>query len=113
MKEMDNLRSTFVVTGLAVGGVAALTALGGYVRREIQRRGYPSWESCRCDFKYKQNIYQVWFSRHERRGETVVAEERGIYLVPSQFEAAFLSAVMSDGDIEQLLKAAAAAFEML
>lgn len=81
MKEMDSLRSTFVVTSLAVGGIAALAALGGYVRREIQRRGYPSWEACRCDFKYKQNIYQVWFSRHERRGETVVAEERGIYLV--------------------------------
>jgi hypothetical protein len=81
MKEMDSLRSTFVVTGLTVGGIAALAALGGYVRREIQRRGYPSWDACRCDFKHKQNIYQVWFSRHERRGETVVAEERGIYLV--------------------------------
>jgi hypothetical protein len=86
MKEMDSMRSTFVVTGLAVGGIAALAALGGYVRREIQRRGYPSWEACRCDFKHKQNIYQVWFSRHERRGETVVAEERGIYLVnPAQW----------------------------
>ncbi len=86
MKEMDSMRSTFVVTGLAVGGIAALTTLGGYVRREIRRRGYPSWETCRCDFKHKQNIYQVWFSRHERRGETVVAEERGIYLVnPAQW----------------------------
>ena len=81
MKELDSLRSTFVVTGLTVGGIAALAALSGYVRREIQRRGYPSWDACRCDFKYKQNIYQVWFSRHERRGETVVAEERGIYLI--------------------------------
>jgi len=80
------MRSTFMVTGLAVGGIAALAALGGYVQREIQRRGYPSWEVCRCDFKHKQNIYQVWFSRHERRGETVVAEERGIYLVnPAQW----------------------------
>ncbi len=86
MKEMDSMRSTFVVTGLAVGGIAALTTLGGYVRREIRRRGYPSWETCRCDFKHKQNIYQVWFSRHERRGETVVAEERGIYLInPAQW----------------------------
>ena len=36
--------------------------------------------------------------------------DRGIYWPPSQFEAAFLSAVMTDSDIEDLLKAARAAF---
>ncbi len=36
--------------------------------------------------------------------------ERGIYWPPSQFEAAFLSTAMTDTDIEDLLKAARAAF---
>ena len=36
--------------------------------------------------------------------------ERGIYWPPSQFEAAFLSTAMTDDDIEDLLKAARAAF---
>jgi hypothetical protein len=66
---------------MALGSVAVLAALGEHVRHEIQRRGYPSWDTCNCDFKHKQNIYQIWFSRHEQRGETVVVEERGIYLV--------------------------------
>ncbi len=81
MKEAASMRSRFIYAGVAVGATAGLVALGGYVSREVQRRGYPSWESCRCDFKRKQNVYQVWFSRHERRGETVVTEERGAYLV--------------------------------
>ena len=81
MKEAASMRSRFIYTGVAMGATAGLVALGGYVSREMQRRGYPSWETCRCDFKYKQNIYQVWLSRHERRGETVVTEERGAYLV--------------------------------
>ena len=36
--------------------------------------------------------------------------ERGIYWPPSQFEAAFLSAAMTDADISHLIKAARAAF---
>ena len=36
--------------------------------------------------------------------------DRGIYWPPSQFESAFLSAAMTDNDIEDLLKAARAAF---
>ncbi len=36
--------------------------------------------------------------------------ERGVYWPPSQFEAAFLSGVMTDADIAHLLKAARAAF---
>ena len=36
--------------------------------------------------------------------------DRGIYWPPSQFEAAFLSTAMTDNDIEDLLKAARAAF---
>jgi glutamate-1-semialdehyde 2,1-aminomutase len=36
--------------------------------------------------------------------------ERGIYLAPSQFEAAFLGAAHSDGDIERTLAAAKEAF---
>src|SRR2546425_10676333 len=83
MKETASLRGQFIIAGMALGSVAMLAALGEHVRREVQRRGYPSWEACHCDFKHKQNIYQIWFSRHEQRGETVVVEERGIYLVNS------------------------------
>jgi glutamate-1-semialdehyde 2,1-aminomutase len=36
--------------------------------------------------------------------------ERGIYLAPSQFEAAFLSAAHTDQDIERTIAAAAEAF---
>jgi glutamate-1-semialdehyde 2,1-aminomutase len=36
--------------------------------------------------------------------------ERGVYLAPSQFEAAFLSAAHSDEDIERTISAAKEAF---
>lgn len=39
--------------------------------------------------------------------------ERGIYWPPSQYEAAFLSAIMTDADIELLLTAAGEAFGMV
>ena len=39
--------------------------------------------------------------------------ERGIYWPPSQFEAAFLSAIMTDDDIDNLLAAAAEAFNVV
>jgi glutamate-1-semialdehyde 2,1-aminomutase len=39
--------------------------------------------------------------------------EHGIYLPPSQFEAAFLSAAHSDADIERTIEAARAAFQGL
>lgn len=91
MKDKATMRSKILLTGVALGTAATLTALGGYVRREIQRRGYPSWDDCRCDFKYKENIYQVWLSRHEQRGETVITEERGAYLAhPAQWVRQFL-----------------------
>lgn len=91
MRETASVRGQFIVAGLTLGSVAALLALGEHVRREIQRRGYPSWEDCHCDFKYKQHIYQVWFSHHEQRGETVVVEERGIYVVnPAMWLRRFL-----------------------
>jgi hypothetical protein len=80
MKEQAEIRNTLLLTGAALSATAALAALGRYVRGEIQRRGYPSWDVCRCDFKHKSTIYQVWFSRNERRGETIVMEERGMYL---------------------------------
>ena len=70
MKEAASMRSGFIYSGMAVAATVGLVALGSYVNSEVRRRGYPSWETCRCDFKHKQNIYQVWFSRHERRGET-------------------------------------------
>jgi glutamate-1-semialdehyde 2,1-aminomutase len=39
--------------------------------------------------------------------------EQGIYLAPSQFEAAFLSTAHTSGDIERTVKAARAAFKSL
>lgn len=39
--------------------------------------------------------------------------EQGVYLAPSQFEAAFLSTAHSSADIEKTIKAAAAAFKKL
>jgi glutamate-1-semialdehyde 2,1-aminomutase len=39
--------------------------------------------------------------------------EQGIYLAPSQFEAAFLSTVHSTADIDKTLRAAYAAFKSL
>ena len=38
--------------------------------------------------------------------------DRGIYLAPSQFEAAFLSAAHSEADIDATLEAAAECFEL-
>ena len=86
MKENEGMRNKIIFTGVALGATAALSSLGRYVQQEIQRRGYPSWEACRCDFKEKQTIYQVWFSRNERRGETIITEEWGTYLAhPAQW----------------------------
>jgi glutamate-1-semialdehyde 2,1-aminomutase len=39
--------------------------------------------------------------------------EQGVYLAPSQFEAAFLSTAHTPGDIERTIKAARAAFKSL
>ena len=39
--------------------------------------------------------------------------EQGVYLAPSQFEAAFLSTAHSTRDIEYTIKAAAASFKKL
>ena len=39
--------------------------------------------------------------------------EQGVYLAPSQFEAAFLSTAHTSRDVDQTIKAAAAAFKKL
>ncbi len=81
MKATATTRGAILLTAVAIGATAsALTTLGQYVRHEIQRRGYPSWEACRCEFKENDTIFQVWYSRHERRGETIVAHEWGSYI---------------------------------
>ena len=72
---------TLTWLSLALGATAGtITTLGSYVRREIRHRGYPSWEQCRCDFKAKEAIFQVWHSQHEQRGETIFVEEWGLQL---------------------------------
>jgi len=72
---------TITSLSFLIGATAAtVTTLGSYVRGEIRRRRYPSWEQCRCDFKMKETIFQVWHSQHEQRGETIFAEEWGLQL---------------------------------
>ena len=82
MKETAKTRGIIILTGLALGTTTGMmTMLGRYVRHEIDRRGYPSWDACRCDYKIKQYIFQVLYSRNEQRGETIVSQEWGIYLL--------------------------------
>jgi len=72
---------TLTWASFVVGTTAgAVLTLGSYVRREIRRRGYPSWERCHCDFKARESFFQVWHSQHEQRGETIFAEEWGTHL---------------------------------
>lgn len=81
MKETPTTRGTILLGVVALGATASvLTSLGKFVNREIRRRGYPSWEACQCEFKQSDAIFQVWHSRHQRRGETIVAHEWGSYL---------------------------------
>lgn len=74
----NSLLFSTVVLGTTAG---IITTLGRYVRHEIRRRGYPSWEECHCDFKSQPVIFQVWYSQHEQRGETIVAQEWGSLLL--------------------------------
>src|SRR6266571_5439498 len=81
MRRTSSVRKRLIVISVALGAITgAATSLGSYVRQEIKRRGYPSWEDCQCDFKNKQTVFQVWHSHHERRGETIVSQEWGSYI---------------------------------
>lgn len=80
MKGNEKTRSALMLTGAVVAS-GVLISLINHARHEIERRGYPSWEECRCDFKLQHIIFQVWHSHHEQRGETIVAQEWGLYLV--------------------------------
>ncbi len=80
MKGSEKTRNTIILTA-ALFASGALISLLNYALREIERRGYPSWDECQCDFKLQQTIFQVWHSYHEQRGETIVAQEWGMYLV--------------------------------
>jgi hypothetical protein len=78
----SDTQSMKLVRGLSLGVSAGLLAgLGGYVQREIQRRGYPTWHECPCEYKNQQVIFQVWYGRHEQQGETIVSQEWGTYLI--------------------------------
>jgi hypothetical protein len=57
-----------------------LSILSRYIRHEMQKRGYPSWEVCHCNFKTQRTIFLVCHSRHEQRGETIVSQEWGLPL---------------------------------
>lgn len=82
MKNTKTFRNSLVLSTLALGTTAGIvTTLNRYVQHEIRRRGYPAWEECHCDFKAQPMIFQVWYSRHEQRGETIVAQEWGTLLL--------------------------------
>ncbi|BCL83023.1 hypothetical protein ccbrp13_54880 [Ktedonobacteria bacterium brp13] len=82
MNESIKIPSTLILGGAVLGALTGTTAaLVSYVRRETIRRGYPAWEECNCDFKTQQTIFQVWHSRLSQRGETIVTQEWGLYLV--------------------------------
>lgn len=86
MIDIKKKRTAFVLSSVVLATTATTAALLRYVRREMQNRGYPSWDECRCDFKSQSTIFQVWNSHHEQRGETIVTHEWGIYLVkPAQW----------------------------
>lgn len=82
MKVSTNKQQLFIIAGALIGTVAgAASLLVRYVQQEVEHRGYPSWHECRCDFKTQETIFQVWHSHHEQRGETIIAQEWGTYLV--------------------------------
>jgi hypothetical protein len=69
-----------MLTSVVFGVVSTLSILSRYVRHEIQKRGYPSWDICHCNFKTRRTVFLVCHSRHEQRGETIVSQEWGIPL---------------------------------
>lgn len=82
MSEAHGVQHIRLIRGLALGLTAGVcTGLANYVHREIQRRGYPSWQECECEYKNQRVIFQVWYSRHEQQGETIVSHEWGNYLI--------------------------------
>jgi hypothetical protein len=93
-KASADKRKTFISAwiGIAIGTAAGtIAALGAYARHEIRRRGYPSWDTCQCDFKSKESIFQVWHSQHGQHGETIVAQEWGLHFSnPPQWLRRFL-----------------------
>lgn len=92
MKESTRASRYIILTSVTIGAVASIAARQlHHVYQEIRRRGYPSWEECNCDFKTQETIFQVWHGHIEQRGETIVAQERGLYLVhPPQWLRHFL-----------------------
>jgi hypothetical protein len=80
MRDRSRTRKLVMLTSVMFGAVSTLSILGRYVRQEIQKRGYPSWDICHCNFKSRRTIFLVCHSRHEQRGETIVSQEWGIPL---------------------------------
>lgn len=84
MMEKTTLRRTstlLISAAAALGAAGVLAKVNRYVRTEMQRRGYPSWDACRCNFKSQNVIFLVCHSRHQQRGETVVSQEWGFPVI--------------------------------
>jgi hypothetical protein len=80
MRDRSRTRNLVMLTSVVFGAVSTLSILSRYVRQEIQKRGYPSWDICHCNFKARRAIFLVCHSHHEQRGETIVSQEWGVPL---------------------------------
>lgn len=80
MRDRSRTRNLVMLTSVVFGTVSMLSILNRYVRQEMQKRGYPSWDICHCSFKNQRTVFLVCHSRHEQRGETIVSQEWGIPL---------------------------------
>ncbi len=80
MRDRSRTRQLVILSGIALSSVGMLSTLNHYIRREMKKRDYPSWDMCRCNFKLQKTIFLVYHSRHKQRGETVVSQEWGIPL---------------------------------
>lgn len=80
MRDRSRTHNLVMLTSVVFGTVSMLSMLNRYIRQEMQKRGYPSWNICHCNFKNQRTIFLVCHSRHEQRGETIVSQEWGIPL---------------------------------
>lgn len=80
LKHRSAARKLFVLTGVAFSAASAFTILNQYVSREMKKRGYPTWQQCRCDFKVQRTIFLIYRSHHRQQGETFISQEWSIPL---------------------------------
>jgi hypothetical protein len=80
MRDRSRTRNLVMLTSVVFGTMSILSILNRHIRQEMQKRGYPSWDICHCNFKTQRTVFLVCHSQHEQRGETIVSQEWGIPL---------------------------------